>query len=177
VRLLAAGGLTLADVKPVYLQPSDGAAAFRTGRVDAWSIWDPFYAVAQQDPNTRVLSDGRAAPTNSFFLARRAYATTHEAVIVKLLGLINEAAIWSGQHQDELARTMSEITGVDLEAQRVAAARGTYKADFLTPDVVKRQQGVADVFFDLKIIPRRIDVSSAVFTPRSVRASLQETPK
>jgi aliphatic sulfonates family ABC transporter substrate-binding protein len=177
VRLLAAGGLTLADVKPVYLQPSDGAAAFRTGRVDAWSIWDPFYAVAQQDPNTRVLSDGRAAPTNSFFLARRAYATTHEAVIVKLLGLINEAAIWSGQHQDELARTMSEITGVDLEAQRVAAARGTYKADFLTPDVVKRQQGVADVFFDLKIILRRIDVSSAVFTPRSVRASLQETPK
>jgi ABC-type nitrate/sulfonate/bicarbonate transport system substrate-binding protein len=177
VRLLASVGLTLADVKPVYLQPADGAAAFRTLRVDAWSIWDPFYAVAQRDPNTRVLSDGQAAPSNSFFLARRKYAEANESVIVKLMSQINEAAIWSGKHQDELAHVMSEITGVDLEAQRVAAARGTYTADFLTPRVVERQQGVADTFFDLKIIPRRIDVGSVVFTPKSVRASLQETSK
>lgn len=167
----------MADVKPIYLQPADGAAAFRTLRVDAWSIWDPFFAVAERDPNTRVLSDGRAAPTNSFFLARRTYAEAHEAVIVKLIGEINNAAVWSGAHQEDLARLMSQITGVEIEAQRVAAARGTYAAGFLTPAVEARQQAVADTFFDLKIIPRRVDVGSIVFTPRSVRASLQEPLK
>ena len=177
VRLLAAGGLTLADVKPIYLQPADGAAAFRTLRVDAWSIWDPFYAVAERDPNTRVLSDGSSAPTNSFFLARRAYAETHEPTIVKLMGEINNAAIWSGTHQEDLARLMSEITGVDIEAQRIAAARGTYTAAFLSQAVITRQQVVADTFFDLKVIPRRVDIGSIVFTPRSARASLQDTSK
>lgn len=177
VRLLASAGLTLADVKPIYLQPADGAAAFRTLRVDAWSIWDPFFAVAERDANTRVLSDGRAAPTNSFFLARRIYAETHEPVIVKLMGQINDAAKWSGTHQEDLARIMSEITGVDIQAQRTAAARGSYAADFVTPAVIARQQAVADTFFDLKIIPRRVDVGSIVFTPRTVRASLQESPK
>jgi aliphatic sulfonates family ABC transporter substrate-binding protein len=50
VRVLRAAGLTYGDIHPVYLAPADATAAFRQGAVDAWSIWDPFYAIAQQDP-------------------------------------------------------------------------------------------------------------------------------
>lgn len=175
VQSLATAGLTITDIRPIYLQPSDATAAFRAGRLDAWTIWDPFYAIAQRDPNTRVLTDGTIAPSNSFFLARRAYAAAHEAVITRLIHEINEAAKWSGQHQEELAQTMSTITGVDIEAQRIAAARGVYTADFLTPEVIRRQQQVADTFYRLKIIPRPIDISVAVFIPKSAHATLQET--
>jgi sulfonate transport system substrate-binding protein len=175
VQSLATVGLKISDVTPVYLQPSDAAAAFRTGRVDAWAIWDPFYALAQRDPNTKVLTDATIAPSNGFFLASRPYALAHDHVIVTLVHEINAAAAWSGAHQEELAKTMAEITGVDIDTQRVAAARGTYTAAFLTAEVVARQQQVADTFFALKIIPHRVDISSAVFIPRSKSAALQET--
>jgi aliphatic sulfonates family ABC transporter substrate-binding protein len=176
-RNLAKNGLTFADVKPIYLSPSDGAAAFRTGRVDAWAVWDPFFAIAERDPNSNVLTANAPSATNAFFLARRAYATAHEAVIVKFIDQINNAAIWSGAHQEELAQTMTEITGVDLDAQRVAAARGSYTAAFLTPEAIARQQLVADTFFALKIIPGRVDVAAATFVPKSVRADLQGSPQ
>ncbi|MEJ0047894.1 MAG: hypothetical protein WDN04_18555 [Rhodospirillales bacterium] len=46
---------------PVFLPPADGRAAISTGSVDAWVIWDPFLAEAQQDPTLRTLSDASAA--------------------------------------------------------------------------------------------------------------------
>jgi aliphatic sulfonates family ABC transporter substrate-binding protein len=177
VQTLGSAGLSIADVKPVYLQPSDATAAFRTGRVDAWAIWDPFFAIAERDPNTRVLTDGRLAPSNSFFLARRSYATAHPELIGRFIHEITAAAEWSGQHQDELARTMSAITGVDLAAQTVAAARGVYTVDVPSPGVVAREQQVADTFLALKIIPRRVDIAAATFVPPSIHAALQESPK
>ena len=41
LRALERAGLTTADIQHVNLQPADAGAAFRTGAVDAWSIWDP----------------------------------------------------------------------------------------------------------------------------------------
>lgn len=170
LQTLATAGLKLSDVKPIYLNPSDAAAAFRAGRLEAWTIWDPFYAIVERDPNARVLTNGTVAPTNGFFLATRVFAEAHPAVIVKLVSQINAAAIWSGTHQEELAQTMTALTGVDLETQRIAAARGAYTAAFLTPEVIARQQQVADTFFALKIIPRHIDIAGAVFHPPGQQA-------
>ena len=46
LKLLEANNLTLNDIQPVYLPPSDARAAFEKGAVDAWVIWDPFLAAA-----------------------------------------------------------------------------------------------------------------------------------
>jgi aliphatic sulfonates family ABC transporter substrate-binding protein len=165
VRTLHGAGLSLSDIQPVYLQPADAAAAFRAGGVAAWTIWDPFYAIAEHDPGTRVLTDGTIAPSNGFFLARRDYAEHYPAVIVTVLRAANGAAAWSEAHQDDLARIMAEVTGVDVESQRVAAARGTYRVDFLNDGVIRTQQGVADTFHALGVIPAAIDVRVAVWLP------------
>ncbi|WLA46207.1 ABC transporter substrate-binding protein [Bradyrhizobium elkanii] len=47
VRALEASGLTYQDIEPVYLAPADARAAFERGAVDAWVIWDPYYAAAE----------------------------------------------------------------------------------------------------------------------------------
>ena len=40
-------------------------AAFRSGALDAWAIWDPFYAITQGGPGTRVLTTAEGvAPSN-----------------------------------------------------------------------------------------------------------------
>ena len=63
-------GLAWSDFTPVYLAPADAASAFSRGGVDAWSIWDPFFAIAELKQNARPLPvDPRRQPQNSFFLA------------------------------------------------------------------------------------------------------------
>ncbi len=42
-------GLTPKDVELVYLSPAAGASAFNSGKVDAWSIWNPPSAIAVKD--------------------------------------------------------------------------------------------------------------------------------
>ena len=47
--------LSWSDISPVYLAPPDAAAAFVRGAVDAWSIWDPFLAIAELKQKARAL--------------------------------------------------------------------------------------------------------------------------
>lgn len=171
VKALAKAGLTLGDVQPVALLPADAAAAFRQGSIDAWSIWDPFLAIAQQDPATRVLAQATAvAPSNSFFLARRAWAERAPAQVFALLDAINGAAAWARANPDALSGLMAEVTGVPIEAQRVAAPRGVYAVQPMDDTAIAQQQDIADTFARLRIIPVRIDVRRAVWEPPARRA-------
>ncbi len=166
VKALARAGLTPADIQSVPMQPADAAAAFRNGSVDAWSIWDPFYAIAQQDPATKVLVEATdVAPSNSFFLAHRPWATRVPAQVQTILDAINGAAAWAGAHPEELAGLMTEVTGVPIEAQRVAAPRGVYAVQPMDDHIIAQQQEIADTFAKLRIIPSRVDVRKAVWTP------------
>lgn len=168
VRAVQHAGLQWGDVRPVYLAPSDAAAAFRQGAVDAWSIWDPFYAVAEADPATRVLTTAEGiAPSNSFFLARRALVREQPEVVQAVIAEIAAAARWVESHQDELARLMARETGVPEPIQRIAAARGNYDLGLMTDAVAAQQQAIADTFHALRILPRPLRVRDAVWTPTS----------
>ena len=164
--ILTAAGLTLHDIQPVYLQPSDATAAFRSGAVDAWAIWNPFYAVAQLEPETRVLvTDEGAGASNSFFLAARRFAESQPQTVLALLDTINAAADWARAHPEDLAQQMASITGVPIAAERVAAPRGVYAVQPMDAAIVARQQHLADLFAAQRIIPAKIDVQSIVWTP------------
>ena len=164
--VLAANGMTPADIQPVYLQPPDAAAAFRSGALDAWSVWDPFFAVAQREPTTLVVTTGEGvAPTNAFFMASRKFALAQPATIVALLGAINASADWARANPEPLAQALSSITGVPLEAERIAAPRGLYAVQPMDDAIIARQQGIADQFARMHIIPQRIDVRAIVWTP------------
>ncbi|UPG73424.1 aliphatic sulfonate ABC transporter substrate-binding protein [Roseomonas gilardii subsp. gilardii] len=166
VRALASVSLGPGDIQAVQLQPSDAAAAFRQGSIDAWAIWDPFFAIAQQEPETRVLTTAEnLAPSNSFFLASRAFADRDADTLLTLLGAVNEAADWAARNPDDLARIMAEVTGVPLAVQRVAAARGVYAVQAMDDTIIAQQQAIADSFAALRIIPRRIEIRVAVWTP------------
>jgi sulfonate transport system substrate-binding protein len=172
VQALASVGMKPADIQSVFLQPSDAGAAFRNGSLDAWAIWDPFYAMAAADSGVRVLTTAEGvAPTNSFFLARRAFADQNPALILGVLDAINVAAAWVRAHPEELAEIMAQVTGVPLAAQRVAAPRGVYAVQPMDQAIIARQQAIADSFADLKIIPARIDIGRAVWKPPVTKAS------
>jgi sulfonate transport system substrate-binding protein len=70
VKALEKAGAAYSDVQPVFLAPADARAAFEQGAVDAWAIWDPFQAAAEQATGARTLTSGEDVVANhQFYLA------------------------------------------------------------------------------------------------------------
>jgi sulfonate transport system substrate-binding protein len=167
VAALEANGLSLDDVTPEYLAPADAASAFASGSVDAWSIWDPFLAIAetQYQPNVLVRAP-EVIDVNTYFLANRDFAAepANAPIIEATLGALAEAAAWADGNRGEVAEALHEVTGVPLEAQTLAAERAEYGILELTPEIVAGQQATADRFFRLGLIPTEISVADAVWS-------------
>lgn len=173
VHALEAGKVAWSDITPVYLQPADAGAALRAGNVDAWSIWDPFFALGERYPGVKVLTDAQAlAPSNAFFLATRDYATRYPATVENVIDEAAQAWKWAESHQSELAKVLADATGVDLDVEQVVAARGNYDVLHMTPHVVKQQQAIADTFTKLGLLPHQVNIAANVWTPSSTAASL-----
>jgi sulfonate transport system substrate-binding protein len=166
LQTLAKANIPLSEISPVFLQPADAGAAIQSGAVDAWSIWDPFYAVGERYPGVRVLTNAEGiAPSNAFFLASRDYATRYPATVQVVIDEAKNAWHWAQGHQDELAQVLADASGVDLSAEKVVAARTNYEVFYLTADVVRQQQAIADTFGKLGLIPQAIQINEVVWTP------------
>ena len=166
VQALAKHGLSFKDIEPVYLAPADAVAAFSTGRVDAWTIWDPYFAIAETKHKARVLttSEEPGLDSNSFYLANRDFATRHPDVLKASLEELSAVTKWAGDNRDQLAKISSEATGVSLDAQTIASKR--YVVDLLpiSEEVIAKQQSIADTFAELGLIPGKINVRDIVWT-------------
>lgn len=166
VQALAKHGLSFKDIEPVYLAPADAVAAFSTGRVDAWTIWDPYFAIAETKHKARVLttSEEPGLDSNSFYLANRDFATRHPDVLKASLEELSAVTKWAGDNRDQLARISSEATGVALDAQTIASKR--YVVDLLpiSEEVIAKQQSIADTFAELGLIPGKINVRDIIWT-------------
>lgn len=164
LRAVEKAGLAWSDITPVYLAPADARAAFERGSVDAWGIWDPYYAVAEIDGRARVLSTGVGlSSNNSFYLASREL-TRRPAQIQALLAALSEADAWTQDHLKETAQFLSAATGVPLAGTvRFLDRRRHGLVRPLGPGDVADQQRVADTFSRQGLIPRPVDVAQAVW--------------
>jgi sulfonate transport system substrate-binding protein len=164
VAALEKAGLSYGDITPIYLSPADAAAAFARGSIEAWAIWDPFFALAEQRYHPRVLTTSKdALHVNTYFLANKAFAERQPRVVVDALAGFGDAASWAAAHRGEVARALAEITGVDLAAQTVAAERTDFGVLPLSDEIIANQQVTADRFHKLGLIPKAINIRGAVW--------------
>jgi sulfonate transport system substrate-binding protein len=166
VRAVAKGGLTWKDITPIYLAPADARAAFEQGSVDAWAIWDPYYAAAENAGGTRVLSTSRGLTNNNtFYLASRSLAG-NEAALHSLFAALTETDAWVQAHRPDAAQRFADAAGLPLATvNRVLDRRGASPVGPLSPALVAEQQQVADAFADLGLIPKPIRVADIVWQP------------
>lgn len=165
VMALEKAGLRYGDITPVYLSPPDGAAAFANDSIDAWAVWDPYFAIGERRGGGSILVNAsEIGKTNSFYLANRDFAAAAPPTLSAIIGVLQDCAAWAETHRDDVGRLMAEITGVDVEIQTVAARRSSFVIGRLTDDIIATQQAVADRFFKLGLIPRAITVREAVWT-------------
>jgi sulfonate transport system substrate-binding protein len=152
------------DIEAIYLAPADAASAFARGAIDAWSIWDPFYAIAELKQKARPLPiDPKATIQNSYFLVNRDFLRDHADVVASINEEVAKATQWGTQHRDEVATLFSEASGVDIEAQKRSVARAEFGFSPMTEEVIAQQQAVADRFQRLGLIPAPIAVRDIVW--------------
>jgi sulfonate transport system substrate-binding protein len=166
VRAVEKAGLQWSDITPLYLTPSDARAAFEKGALDAWGIWDPYYAAAEIDSRARVLITGQGlSSNNSFYLASKAL-TQQPAVLKALFAALTEADAWTKANLPQTARFLSEATGVPLAGTiRFLGRRTTGPVTVLKPADIADQQRVADAFSRIGLIPKPLRVADAVWQP------------
>jgi sulfonate transport system substrate-binding protein len=164
IATLEKAGLSYADITPVYLSPPDAVQAFANGSIDAWAIWDPYFAIGEKRQNGRILINAlEVAKTNSFYLANRDFANGNVAHTRDVITGLTEAARWAEAHREEVASSLAAVTGVPLDVQIVAANRASFVIGPITDEIIETQQAVADRFHKLGLIPRQIAVRDIVW--------------
>lgn len=163
VKALEKAGVAYKDVQSVYLPPADARAAFERGAVDAWVIWDPFFAAAEKQLGARVLADGTGLVANhQFYLASRGYAEKSPQVVQAVIDELSKLDAWADKNPAEVAKFLAPQIGLDISITEVAASRFAYGIKPINAQVAADQQKIADAFFELKLIPKAIKVSDAL---------------
>lgn len=162
--VLEKAGLAYDQIQPVALGPADASAAFQRGAVDAWSIWDPYFALFESRPGVRVLCTNKdIGPQNTFIMASRGFATANPAITGHVVEALIATAAWAGAHRPQVAGLLSDATGLPEPVMQRVADRIPFITSHMDAGLVRSQQRVADRFHQQGLIPTAINVASAVF--------------
>ena len=138
----------------VYLPPADARAAFEKGAVDAWVIWDPFFAAAEQQLGAKVIATGQTSSGQKlvnnyqFYLADRKFAEEHPDLLKTVVNELNTTTQWVSQHQTYAAKLLEKPTGLPLEVLNTSIKRMGFGVHPISDEVAKEQQYVADAFIN-----------------------------
>jgi sulfonate transport system substrate-binding protein len=173
VRAVDKAGLQWTDIQPIYLPPSDARAAFERNSVDAWAIWDPFYAATELDIKPRVLSTGQGlSSNNSFYLASRPFTESQPQLLNGLFEALTRADALVQGSRKEAAQLISDFSGLSLATVHLFLSRRPVSpVGPLSPAIVSDQQRVADAFLHLGLIPKPVRVADIVWTPARLARS------
>ena len=163
VQLLKRANLTVQDIQPIYLPPAEARAAFESGAVDAWVVWDPYYALAQKALKTRTLGDFSEVPVFNFYEATPEFVKTHPRAVNAILAQLRTSGLWVNQHPQEAAALLSPKLGIEQPVVETWLRRVPYGVTPVTPQIVASQQQIADLFLQQKLIPKAVNVQSAVW--------------
>ncbi|MAM58449.1 MAG: sulfonate ABC transporter substrate-binding protein [Salinicola sp.] len=159
---LASADLEYSQITPRYLKPADARAAFQQGSVDAWAIWDPYYAEAEVNAGARLLTDATdLVPHYSFYLSSRDFAESYPDLVNLFNQQIEAVSQWTSNHHAEAAKILSSATDLPVPIWQRAIERTDYGLEPVTDDILTEQQTLADTFYDIGLIPKEVDVSTA----------------
>ncbi|MBW8737939.1 MAG: ABC transporter substrate-binding protein [Streptomyces turgidiscabies] len=164
---LKQAGLTLDDIKVKYLQPADALAAYTSGSVDAWAVWDPYTSQILKGGQGRVLADGEGVVNGLNFqvAAPSALEDSKKAAAVKdFVERLRRAQGWVYAHPDAWAKVWAKDTGLPYEVALASVNRSNATRIPVAIDdaLVASEQRIADTFTGLGLIPDKVDFAKYV---------------
>ena len=162
VKLLEKHGLKYGDVQSIFLPPPDARAAFQKGAVDAWIIWDPFLAAAQKTLDAQILVDAKGVVNNrQYYFTSRDFVTKNADVLKIAIRQINDIDTWAAKNKQVASKELSQVLGLDVGITDLYLSRADYGTAPVTSAILAEQQAIADTFFELKLIPKKLNLLHA----------------
>ncbi len=162
VKLLEANDMTIDDIDVKYLKPAEARPAFDNDQVDAWIIWDPYFALAEQ-PGVKVLVDATGLAHNREYVLVTPEALEEKPEKVEaFLEEYREVTDWGIAHPQERATLLAPELKIPLDTTTRALERSAQPLAALTPEIAAELQEIADGFADLELIPEPVDIAGRV---------------
>lgn len=161
-KLLEKNGLQYGDVQHIHLPPPDARAAFQKGAIDAWIIWDPFLASAQKTLEARLLVDASGVVNNrAYYFTSRDFASKNTDVLKIAIRQINDIDTWASKNKSAAAAELSAVLGLDKGITELYLSRSEFGTAPVNSAILAEQQKIADTFFELKLIPKKLNLLHA----------------
>lgn len=160
---LKRGGLSAGDVETAFLPPADAVTAFKSGSVDALTIWDPFAIQAIDDFGGRAIAGGEPDEAGVGFEIASSKALddpAKRAAIADYVKRLNGAWQWAGENPDGWAEAWTKDSKLPLAITRKAARAKASDVVPLDEKIIARQQALADLLRDQKVLPGAVDFES-----------------
>ena len=164
VSAIEKAGLSFSDITPVYLQPPDARAAFQSGDVDAWAIWDPFYAAAEQGGAKKLVDAAGIVPNHDFYLSRHDFAGANRDALTTVISQIQAIETWLPNNRAAAATELAPSIGLPQPLLLHSFQRASYGVAKISAAVLQDQQKVADTFYKLGLIPAPVHVAAAAWS-------------
>jgi sulfonate transport system substrate-binding protein len=167
VRALQEIGLTIKDIKVKSAPTVETRGAFIEGKIPVWVSNDPHYAIAEDLGRIRVIKDGVGLDSpGAYYVARKQFALENLGLLKVVIEELQALDLWAEANRGEVTEVLvKELKLKPSVAEKVVARRTYAGRRGLTPQLIKEQQRVADLFFDEKVIPKKIDIKDALLSP------------
>lgn len=162
---IESAGLSAKDIKFVNLPPGPAAAAFDSGKVDAWAIWQPQAAI-EKARGAQVLLVGRPPIDydTGFYVAsdKSLHDPVRRAAVTDLLERLARAYQWGDDHIAQWRKAVEKETQVPPAISAITVPNGRIKVRYVTAQLVAAEQKLADNLYASGQIPKKVDASKIV---------------
>ncbi|GAA4388308.1 aliphatic sulfonate ABC transporter substrate-binding protein [Tsukamurella soli] len=156
-------GLKPSDVQIEFLSPAAAASAFNSGKVDAWSIWNPQSALAISN-GARVVAAGLPPidQTADYYLAsdKSLNDPVRRAALLDVFKRLAREFDWANKHPDQFAQALVEEEGISLADAKSVLPTQEHKFLPVTAADVAAEQKLSDEFLAAGQITKKVDVAS-----------------
>jgi sulfonate transport system substrate-binding protein len=161
VEALRAANIPQNAVTFVYLTAADAKAAMTSGSVDAWAIWDPYLAIGEHQDGDRVITTSAQLGPEVETGVSTPQAIEHKrAQLLDFIARVQRAYAWAETHKEAMSQAYAADTGVPIDIARIVQGRmHIHVLSKVTDDAIATHQKAADIYTDIGLIPRRIDVA------------------
>ena len=172
-RALRKAGLLPSDVDIVFLPRSEALHSFRSGAVQAWSVWVPYADSPRRKdyPGRSIASlqdlfeNDPSSQLPTLYYSSLELTRDYPSILKLLLEEINEAG--AQVNRDNLSAVERLRDQLQVNDEWLARLRDlTYERSIVPLDslALKGLQHQADMLHDLRLISRRVNVSDGTYT-------------
>src|SRR5699024_6869586 len=97
-----------------------------------------------------------------FFIATDSFAAGHEDIADIIIEEVKKSSDWANNNHSELVAMLAPILNIDEASVKMSVERRVYGIDEINDEIIAEQQDIADIFYELDIIPTLVDVTEVM---------------